>query len=376
MLEMTMKELFQGEGLHLDVMDFDTVGKNERLGYTQIGPREMFTCNGTRTKLPLEGVNAKGMLSIRVRIATPSDINFMKEFEMANKKKPYAASDAAMMIAQSKKGGVNSIQSVLSRNVKTEKVGSGHYIKKVSCENVRRPSSRLRIRSNNTIQYRVRPGPDPKRVEQTTWMTSEEMEKEVYEESREWIDAGSGTLGRLFVEILSCNGLPNLDTGGFTGNYTDAFACLVFEDVWGQTDIIDDDLNPKWMPWTKRAFIFHMYHSSSQLFIGVFDNDAVDDHDLIGRIAVNISNLQPDTLYTLTYDLYPSGKWSIRDPRGQITIRLRFEIDDDRKLLLSALEPPKTIYVNVMDKKNFNVLQGACNGAYDMDAYSLKTLYA
>jgi hypothetical protein len=87
-----------------------------------------------------------------------------------------------------------------------------------------------------------------------------------------------------------------------------------------------------------------------------------------------ISNLTHST--TLTYDLYPSGKWSIREPRGQITIRLRFGIDDDRKVLLSALEPPKTIYVNVMDKKNFNVLQGACNGAYDMDTYSLKALYA
>jgi Ca2+-dependent lipid-binding protein len=133
MLEMTTKELFQGEGLHLDVMDFDTVGKNESLGSAQIGPREMYTCNGTRTKLPLEGVNAKGILSIRVRIATPSDINFMKEFEKSNKKKPYALSDVAIKAAQSKKGGVNTIQSVLSRNVKTEKVGTEH-IKKVSYE--------------------------------------------------------------------------------------------------------------------------------------------------------------------------------------------------------------------------------------------------
>jgi hypothetical protein len=206
-------------------------------------------------------------------------------------------------------------------------------------------------------------------------MTMEQMESEVLGESREWIDAGTGTLGRLFVEVLSCTGLPNLDTGGFTGNLTDAFACLLFEDVWSQTDIIDDDLNPKWMPWTKRAFIFHMFHPSSQLYIGIFDHDAVQNHDLIGRVAVNVSNLQPDTVYTLTYELFPSGKWNVRDPKGKVTILLRMEIDDDRKLLLAALEPPKTIYVNVMKKTDFNVLQAACNGGYDMDTYNLATFF-
>lgn len=149
----------------------------------------------------------------------------------------------------------------------------------------------------------------------------------------------------------------------------------MFEDTWAQTDIIDDDLDPKWMPWTKRAFIFHMYHSSSELFIGVFDHDAVDDHDLIGRIAINVSNLQPDTQYDLTYNIYPSAKWSTRDIKGQIRIRLRMEIDDDRKLLLSCLEPPKTVYVNVKKKKDFKVLHQVCNGSIDMESYSLKTFF-
>lgn len=50
-----------------------------------------------------------------------------------------------------------------------------------------------------------------------------EMEKEILGESREWIDAGSGELGRLFVEVLECKGLPNLDSGGLVGNLTDSF---------------------------------------------------------------------------------------------------------------------------------------------------------
>jgi hypothetical protein len=53
-----------------------------------------------------------------------------------------------------------------------------------------------------------------------------DMEKEMMAESREWIDAGSGENGRLFVEVLQCKGLPNLDTGGIVGNKTDGFVSI------------------------------------------------------------------------------------------------------------------------------------------------------
>ena len=60
-------------------------------------------------------------------------------------------------------------------------------------------------------------------------MTHEQLEAECVKESTHWVDAGSGQLGRIFVEILGCDDLPNLDTGGFAGNKTDAFVSLVFE---------------------------------------------------------------------------------------------------------------------------------------------------
>jgi C2 domain len=142
-------------------------------------------------------------------------------------------------------------------------------------------------------------------------MTDEALQKEALKESREWVDCGCGSLGRLFVEILGCDDLPNLDSGGFAGNKTDAFCSLIYEDVAVKTDIIDDCLSPRWMPWTKRAFIFHVYHSSSQLYLGVFDYDGgmnpADYHDLVGRVSVDLSNLRKDTLYTLTYNLYTTA---------------------------------------------------------------------
>ena len=86
-------------------------------------------------------------------------------------------------------------------------------------------------------------------------------------ESRHWLDIGTGEIARIFVEILRCNGLPNLVTGGFLGNKMEAFLELVYEDTVLKTDIIDDSLDSRWLPWSKQAFIFHMRHPSSTLFL-------------------------------------------------------------------------------------------------------------
>lgn len=157
------------------------------------------------------------------------------------------------------------------------------------------------------IKYLVRPTPDPKRKDATTWLTKEKIEEETMNDSHTWIDVGSGNLGKVFVEVLSCDNLPNMDTGSTFGNKTDSFVSVVYEDCFARTDVINDCLSPKWLPWSQRAFIFNMMHTSSQLFLGVFDYDGnvLNDHDFIGRVSVDLSNFQPNTVYVLKYKLYP-----------------------------------------------------------------------
>jgi hypothetical protein len=208
-------------------------------------------------------------------------------------------------------------------------------------------------------------------------MTNDEIETQIMKPSQHWVDAGSGNLGRIFLEVLGCDGLPNLDTGGFLGNKTDTFVSVVYEDVYARTDTIDDCLSPRWMPWTNRAFILNMQHSSSQIFIGVFDFDAgmIDDHDLIGRVSIDLTNLRKDTEYILSYNIYPSARVTAgRKVNGKITVRLRMEIPDERKLPLCALEPPENVYVNVKKRKDFRVVRQTCFGKYDVEKYSLSTL--
>jgi hypothetical protein len=207
-------------------------------------------------------------------------------------------------------------------------------------------------------------------------MTDKTIQAEVLKPSIHWTEIGHGDLAKVYLEILGCDSLPNMDTGGFLGNKTDSFVSLVYEDCYIRTDTIDDCLSPRWMPWTNRAFVLSMAHTSSQIFIGVFDFDdsPIGDHDLVGRVSVDLSNLRRDTEYVLGYNLYPSGRVCGRDVMGKITIRLRIEIPDERKLVIASLEPPPPVYVNVQKKVDFAVIRQTCLGKIDEDKYSVATL--
>jgi hypothetical protein len=145
-------------------------------------------------------------------------------------------------------------------------------------------------------------------------LTDKQIEREAIKHSTNWTEAGSGELGKLYVEIMGCDNLPNLDFGTLDfRDKTDAFACLIFEDSVVNTDVIGDSLSPRWMPWSRRAFVFNIDHPSSDLQIGIFDHDRElsplqlvsrlygdDLHDPVGRIQINTSNFLPNTVYTLT----------------------------------------------------------------------------
>jgi hypothetical protein len=148
-------------------------------------------------------------------------------------------------------------------------------------------------RSTGLHMVRPKPNPDPLRPEETEYLTRTDIKTETLKPSRHWVESGSGNLGTLHLEILSCHDLPNFDSGEAVGNLTDAFVCAVFEDVMVQTPVIDDELSPHWLPWTQRAFRLGIMHPASMLYLGVFDYDlGVTDHEAIGRVAINISNYQ------------------------------------------------------------------------------------
>jgi hypothetical protein len=74
--------------------------------------------------------------------------------------------------------------------------------------------------------------------------------------THKWIEAGSGSLGKLYFEVLKCDGLPNMDNK--VEGKTDAFCCIIYEDAIVNTDVINDTLKPRWVPWCQRGFVFRM----------------------------------------------------------------------------------------------------------------------
>ena len=121
----------------------------------------------------------------------------------------------------------------------------------------------------------MKPSPDPYNVEDTKWMSTKQLQETALQPSREWIDAGTGAKGVCYVEVIGCDDLPNMEVSLNKEDKTDAFVSFVYEDVNVTTDIIDDSLKPRWMPWSQRAFAFRMIYSTSVLFLGVFDYDMV-----------------------------------------------------------------------------------------------------
>ncbi|CAB9508375.1 expressed unknown protein [Seminavis robusta] len=228
--------------------------------------------------------------------------------------------------------------------------------------------------------------------------------EQAFQPSQDWIEVGSGTHGRVYLEVLGCNDLPNLDspTIGNLNNMTDAYCCLIMEDSIVNTTVIKDTLSPRWLPNDRRAFVFHVHHPSSQLYIGVFDHDKVTRvanamkdrvHDPIGRVLVNLTHFRPGTLYTLHYHLYlvnNSAEKSRAEQahNGTLTIRLRIEWgsggdsiqqpcikgNDTKNMLIEGMLPPHVEHLAVPNRHDFRVAHYTIVGKYDPQKFNLKTL--
>jgi C2 domain len=307
----------------------------------------------------------RGTLSLRFRLAIPSDERFIsllqKQPDLLKQRSTRLIDTDASNVTDK----VEKVSSLLVTEANETKVAGESFFNVLSSAF----TSKKKIDKKSGMEMvLVKPHPDPANVKKTTYLSSPDIQKLTMASSHEWVEAGSGNLGKVYLEILSCKDLPNVDVGEVVGNVTDSFIAAVFEDAMVQTNVVDDELSPHWLPWTQRAFLFKMIHPASTLYLAAFDYDlGITNHQALGRVAVNISNLQPGTDYTLTYKLYPSANVTERTAAGSITIRLRIEYNDEREALLTALRPRPTFHVNVHKEKSLSVLRYTCFGEYGDD---------
>jgi len=230
------------------------------------------------------------------------------------------------------------------------------------------------------LKLRVKPGPDPSRPpEQTRFLSEEELIAAVYSPSKNWIECGSSSSdntdngGRVYVEILHCDNLPNCDAA----NKTSSFVSIVHDDAAVQTDIIHNCLSPLWMPWTKRSFAFNRKSIQSTMYIGVFHYDAVNPlgHVGIGRVAVNLQNMRSDHIYLLSYTLYTSSVYTNRTPSGTITLRIRIDSgSNEQSLLISSIKGQSNNALNFRKKKSLAIVKYTCFGDHLEDKFDLNLL--
>jgi hypothetical protein len=134
-----------------------------------------------------------------------------------------------------------------------------------------------------------------------------------------------------------------------------------------QSDIIDDELAPVWLPWSRRAFCLEMQHPSQVLYLAIFGfKRMLLHHKAVGRVKINVRHFQCNTLYNLEYPLQLGGT---------VRIRLRVEIDHERAVLLQALRPPPTVHVNVRQKKSLPVLRYTCWGDEKDETFSMNIFH-
>jgi len=344
---------------HANVPLEDVVhGSGERLGFDLVAPANSATYRDSgRNDSDGELKSLKKMrLYVRFRDATREDIDFISEYsKMPNKVGVYA--NETYLPVRPPSGTLLKFQ---------QKKGK-----------------------SGRVLYRTKPFPDPARPEQTAWMTKEQIVAESNRPSTHWVESGSGNLGKLYVELLGCDGLPNMDI--MTANVfdsTDAFACLIYEDGLVNTDVIGDCLSPRWMPWCRRAFVFNIGHPSSNLLIGVFDYNPEmspsqmvsrvvtgnSNHDPIGRVQVQISNFAADTVYTLSYPLFPGGLEDQRqESMGKLWIRIRKEWSAPRSSIVgaSARLMPSPAKVSIPRFADYEVARYTAEGPYDDTGFDL-----
>lgn len=352
-----------------DPLNFTTL-RNEFLGKVDVDASLIVSeyCRQERVEFDLtdddDDPGMNGTITVRFRMAAPSDENFLQELYGL----PTASMESPNMFSYNEVRKDRSPWAITSPKASVITEMDEALIAGASFVNAL--SSAFTFKSyidhqSKQTKILVKPGPDPNRPTETMYLSPDEIKHQTFLPSLNWVEAGSGHLGKLYLEILCCDDLPNVDVGEAVGNVTDCFICAIFEDVMVQTIVIDDELNPCWLPWTQRAFVLNIMYPASMLYLGAFDFDfGLVNHDALGRVAINLMQFKRNVDYTLTYELYPSANITDRTSAGTVTIRLRLEYYDERAALLAALQPRPKFHVNVDREKSLQVVRYTCFGEY------------
>ena len=180
-------DLFKASGLSFLVEDYDDFSSNDLLGVASVPAKDLYNAHGERTEYEF---NTEGHIAIRCRRATDYDKDFLTHYEQS-RQMPIAKDN-------SKTSG-NDILSMVAK--KSKKVDGTRLVSSLTCLPKRLFHICIRLMFDS-LQYKVRPNPDPQNPEATEWMSDAMISEATMEPSRHWVDSGTGDLGKINLEIL------------------------------------------------------------------------------------------------------------------------------------------------------------------------------
>ena len=191
-----------------------------------------------------DDITNSSKVSIRFRIATKFDLEFMDKMKMTiNHKEMYSPALWCEGIIKTHESQDSEGDEDIFYPERAQLVTEANE-KAVSVKNVmnfmNHSFKKSKKGSDGVRRMRVKPYPDPSRNEETMYLSKEEFEIAMHQPSTNWTEVGyagrsdSKSLGKVYLEILRCKDLPNLDIGEGLGNFTDSFVCIVFEDSMGK----------------------------------------------------------------------------------------------------------------------------------------------
>lgn len=201
------------------LVDMDTffLGKVELEGQSLLRK-----CNEERLEFTLLDrhnveIHSDSTLALRFRLATKRDIRLLKLLREQGLSPPRALSDSsfrkssfynenAVKAFVLSEGSNLPIAPMVTETPETKLAGD-FIVDALAFAFT--PSTRC-DRETGLRKIRVKPFPDPARIGETEFMSPLQISKETMEPSQRWVEAGSGSLGTLHLEILSCHGLPNV----------------------------------------------------------------------------------------------------------------------------------------------------------------------
>lgn len=214
LFSVSTKDLFiENDGLDFLVYDFDFQGSHELLGVAKAPASYFYKAKEERLVIPLKplpvaGRSAgfdKGRLAIRCRRASEKDKEFMQKFDEYCKQ-----SQGLLKIPKRREAkvrgevGSSALQSILERKVKT-----------------------FLVDGKKVYKHKVVPRPDPENTAGTEWLSETDIERICKEPTRHYLHLGSGKTAKIYLEILGCDDLPNLETVSAFGNKTGKFIITI-----------------------------------------------------------------------------------------------------------------------------------------------------